>query len=202
MPGTPNYSSCPKGEKWDNKKKVCVKKTRKVLKKPRVHGHTIKRKQQKKKRGPRRTIKVTLSVNKMKAMAVPKSTSPIEIPFLSNIEDKLEHRQISYFKDLLINIVNYVPSEKAYTNVGSFYYKTLDDILDILQQDIKSIREKYHSKSGLYFGDEERTEKFGFGDDEIREVVLSQLEDYVVYFKKVADKEDRVDIEDIDVLMK
>jgi hypothetical protein len=125
------------------------------------------------------------------------------IPRLSNIQDKIENEQIDYFRHLLTNLIYNLEADRTVRNDGQrIHYYDLDEILEPLQEDIESIREKYQSKPRLYFGDKKRTEEFFFSGDDIRKIVLKHLNDYIIYFKKVADDEDRVDIDDIVVLTK
>ena len=204
MPGS-NHPACPKGEVWDKKIKACVKNT---LKKPKVPGSSIKRSKDKKKRVAKYTIKKA-SPNKQKTPSPKKnetrslsgrkstSASPVKIPYLSNIKDTIGEHQVDYFKDLLKNILNSLDSQKTrLKNNTSLHYILLDEILEPVEEDIQNI-DKKHKIIPIYFGEKKRTETYHFAKDNVRKVVLKQLHDYVKYFKKIADKEGRVDINKI-----
>jgi hypothetical protein len=200
MPGSVPRYHCPKDEHWDNKKKVCVKTPPKAPKKIKVPGRTIKLKKQQKKRIARYTIKVKVQSPKKKLSLSPTPKSSIKIPYLSDIKDQLGEHEVDYLENLLGNILNHLNADKATTKTGWFYYKTLNDILKPIQDDMKNIHDKYHTTS-VYFGEYKRIDQYHFGDDDVRKVVLKQLHDYVKYFKKVADKEGRVDVDEIDILL-
>jgi hypothetical protein len=198
MPGE-KKPRCPKGEKRDKKTNECVKKVKKTTPKKRVitnfANHNIRRnalpkhKAVKKNNNTRKkpVPKKKANSNASEKRNTTKKSNRMSIPLLSKMEDSSRYK--NYIEDLLFRLKN-AHTDTSYLPNGHIYvYNNLDELLHILNKDIKQITTT--QEAGNY----------AFTSVEIREDVIPQLNKYKIYFKHIANEKGHVDTDLISELM-
>jgi hypothetical protein len=102
----------------------------------------------------------------------------MSVPLLSKIEDSLRYKY--YIEDLLFRLKNTHTDTSHLPNGKLYVYNNLEELLHILDKDIKQIDTK-HEVGEYTFGERSR------------DILIPQLKKYKAYFKHIANDKGHVD---------
>lgn len=181
------HPKCPKGERYDNKTKKCVK----------VKKSSPKKETPKKKSPKQNNTKKASPSKKNSPSRNTRSASPI--PKLAGLKPDMSDYEYKYFKMALGRVEEgeaeegFVHKENKAKHTFTSFYK-LKDIVNVLEEEIDNIN-KTHCTGGPKHDD------YCFSLDK-SEKIIKQLNKYITYFKKCADKSGRLDKTDYFALYK